>query len=297
MNTSYIQCFLTVAQTGSFTEAAGVLFYSQQTVSKYIAQLEADLGATLFDRTTQPIRLTAAGRYYYVLFRSANQRLALVSEQTKRYYTELVQKISIGCSEWVNPFGRIMDAVRAFRAAHPEVQVSLRKRNNIDLLNDLVDGSIELGLFSEGHLPTHRDLVSTPLAREELCLFGPSDVVGTELPAAAKAQRVDLPYLMVPGWQRSYTEDIVLGRQELETMEPRPRTVRFLPNVDSMCAEMRFSRCIAVSDRRFGFLNALPNLGYEPLGDETFLHGCCRQFCENPLVPELIEQLKTTLAE
>lgn len=296
MNTSYIQCFLTVAQTKSFTEAASVLFYSQQTVSKYIAQLESDLGAALFERDTQSIRLTAAGRYYYVLFQSANQRLLHVAEETKRYYDALSHQLCIGCSEWLNPFGRIMDAVQTFRRAHPGVQVSLRKRNNIELLEELVNGPVELALFSEGHLPVHKDIVCTPVAEEQLCLFGPEDVVGVDLPESARQKRVDLPYLMVPGWDRSYTENIVLGRQELEDIQPRPRSVRFLPNVESMCAQMSASRCLAVSDRHFGFFNEMPNIGSEPINDPTHLYCCSRQFCENPLVEAFIDHLKKELA-
>lgn len=296
MNTNYIECFLAVAQTSSFTEAAGMLFYSQQTVSKYIAQLEQDLGATLFERSAQPVRLTAAGRYYYVLFQSANQRLSLVSQQTARYYDDLAHHLAIGCSEWIDPFGRIADVVRAFRAQHPQVQLSLRKRNNIELLDDLVSGAVELALFSEGHLPTHKDIVAVPVADEELCLFGPDDVVGLSLPAQSRAGRAALPYLMVPGWDRSYTENIVLGRQELENIAPQPRSVRFLPNVESMCAQMRFTRALAVSDRHFGFLNHLPGIGYEPIGERSRLFCCARQFGENPLCESFTQLLQSMLA-
>ncbi len=296
MNTNYIQCFLTVAETNSFTEAANRLFYSQQTVSKNIAQLEADLGSTLFDRSAQSVRLTAAGRYYYVLFQSANQRLNLVSEQTERYYDNLVHHLTIGCSEWINPFGQIMDAVQQFRQAHPDVRVSMRKRNNIELLDDLVEGKVDLALYSEGHLPLHKDIVSTPVAREQLCLFGPADVVGTQLSHAERQKRVDLTYLMVPGWDRSYTENIVLGRQELASIEPRPRSVRFLPNVESMCMEMRFARALAVSDRNFGFLNVIPDLGYEPIDNvATHIFCCSRQFCENLLVEQFTIHIQTIL--
>lgn len=296
MNTNYIQCFLAVAETSSFTEAASRLFYSQQTVSKNIAQLEADLGSTLFDRSSQSVRLTAAGRYYYVLFQSANQRLNLVSQQTKRYYDNLVRHLTIGCSEWINLFGPIMDIIQLFRQAHPEVRISIAKRNNIELLEDLVGGAVDLALYSEGHLPLHKDIVSTPVALEQLCLFGPSDVVGTQLSEEDRKKRVDLTYLMVPGWDRSYTENVVLGRQELTSIAPCPRTVRFLPNVESMCMEMRFSRCLAVSDRKFGFFNTMPNLGFEPLACEpTHLYCCSRQFCENPLVKAFISHTQDAL--
>lgn len=297
MNTNYIQCFLTVAQTSSFTEAASVLFYSQQTVSKYIAQLEQDLGATLFERGSQPIRLTAAGRYYYVLFQSSNQRLTFVTQQTERYYSKLAHRLTIGCSEWVNPFGQIAGVVRAFRARHPEVQLSLQVRSNGELLDSLVSGETELALYSGGHLPTHKDIVATPVADEQLCLFGPDDVVGLELSAAARAGRAELPYLMVPGWDRSYTENIVLSRQELENIEPQPRAVRFLSNVESLCTQMRFLRVLAVSDLRFGFFNDMPGIGHEPLGEQSQLYCCTQMFVENPLVEEFTSLLREMLRE
>lgn len=292
MNTTHIQCFLSVADCKSFTDAALSMFYSQQTVSKYIAQLEKDLGATLFDRTSQSIRLTAAGRYYYVLFQAAYQRLSFVSDEIGRYYNDLIHNLTIGCSEWLNPFGEINDGIQFFRQEHPDVSVSMRKRNNKELLNELVTDVVDVALFSEGHLPLHRDIESTPVGNEHLCIFGPDNVVGELLPVEARMHRVNIPYLMVPGWDRSHTENIVLSKQELELAEFSPNSVRFLPNVESMRAEMRLSRGIAVSDRRFGFLNTIPGLGHEPIQDRTSLFCCRRQLSENPLVDDFILLLK-----
>lgn len=62
---SGMQLFLRVADTGSFSRAAGAAGVSQSTVSKAIAGIEKRLGAQLLRRTTRGMSLTDAGRDYY----------------------------------------------------------------------------------------------------------------------------------------------------------------------------------------------------------------------------------------
>ncbi|WP_088200907.1 LysR family transcriptional regulator [Sinorhizobium meliloti] len=62
MDTSLLKCFLTLADTQSFSEAAERLNITQSTVSHKIARLEAHLGKQLFERTTRTCMLTSDGR-------------------------------------------------------------------------------------------------------------------------------------------------------------------------------------------------------------------------------------------
>lgn len=61
METRQFEYFVAVAEELSFTRAAARTFTVQSTVSAAIRALEADLGATLFDRSTKHVALTAAG--------------------------------------------------------------------------------------------------------------------------------------------------------------------------------------------------------------------------------------------
>jgi DNA-binding transcriptional LysR family regulator len=59
-----LACFVAVAESGGFTAAGKQLGVRKATLSRHIQQLEAQLGAQLFVRTTRAVRLTDDGRTY-----------------------------------------------------------------------------------------------------------------------------------------------------------------------------------------------------------------------------------------
>lgn len=64
MNEKHMQYVLTVLKEGSFTGAAKKLYVSQPSLSQIIKAAEANLGAPIFNRNTDPITLTPAGALY-----------------------------------------------------------------------------------------------------------------------------------------------------------------------------------------------------------------------------------------
>src|SRR5919204_6140091 len=64
MNLRQLECFVAVAEEGSFTKAARRLQLSQPSLSQQIRALEADLGGELIERLPRGIRLTAAGKAF-----------------------------------------------------------------------------------------------------------------------------------------------------------------------------------------------------------------------------------------
>lgn len=62
MDLNQLRGFLTVAKTGSFTQAARQLFVTQPALSIQIKGLEEELGEPLFERQGKQLHLTAAGR-------------------------------------------------------------------------------------------------------------------------------------------------------------------------------------------------------------------------------------------
>lgn len=65
MDLNRVQIFAQVVEQGSFTGAAKALGITKSTVSRKIAELEADSGTQLLFRTTRALKLTEAGSSYY----------------------------------------------------------------------------------------------------------------------------------------------------------------------------------------------------------------------------------------
>ena len=65
MNLNHIESFVSVAEEGSFSKAANVLFLRQPTVSAHISTLENELGVKLFERNTKEVNLTVEGHALY----------------------------------------------------------------------------------------------------------------------------------------------------------------------------------------------------------------------------------------
>ncbi|MGI5936023.1 MAG: LysR family transcriptional regulator, partial [Oscillospiraceae bacterium] len=152
MTSTMIKCFLETAKCGSFTKAASNLYFTQQTVSKYVSMLEKELHVPLLEREGAGVRLTKPGSYYYALFENCWYNLSAVREKIDGYYKNLNSTLRIGCSEWINPYGDIFDAIEGFRRQNSGIRYSLRIYQNEHLMEHLMNEELDVALFSEAHL-------------------------------------------------------------------------------------------------------------------------------------------------
>lgn len=68
MEFKHIEYFIETCRHKSMSQAAEALYISQQALSRCIANMEAELGCTLFQRTVRGITLTEDGTYFYRMF-------------------------------------------------------------------------------------------------------------------------------------------------------------------------------------------------------------------------------------
>jgi DNA-binding transcriptional LysR family regulator len=132
-----------IGQTGSFSAAAQELDYTQPAVSKIIASLEREVGTTLVDRETRPIRLTDAGA---ALARHAEGMFELL--RTAEAEVQAVAQLGAGTLS-VGVFSSagaafFVDALRELRARHPGIQVSITEGMPSALVEKLRDGDLDL---------------------------------------------------------------------------------------------------------------------------------------------------------
>ncbi|MGW2778585.1 LysR family transcriptional regulator [Streptomyces olivaceoviridis] len=142
-----LRAFLAVAGEGHFGRAADRLMIAQSALSRQVQQLERLLGATLFTRTSRGARLTGVGRLVLPHAEQAvaqNRRLVRMARSAAGRYGARTLTISAPLPS--PPGGLLAEAVRHFRATHPDVQVSVVGLDDGDVAAALRDGRIDAAL-------------------------------------------------------------------------------------------------------------------------------------------------------
>lgn len=210
-----------VAARGSFTAAAEAMGYTQSSISRQIAGLEAAAGAQLFERETRGVRLTEAGR---VLLRHG----ANVLDQVEAASHELtaLRELSTG-KVTVGGFPTALTALlpralAAFSDRHPGVQIALKEGGTPSQLRMLRAGTTDLAVVATSADESDDPLLTVdPLLQDPLLL-----AVSREHPLAA-AREVDLDALAAYQWIIGKDEvgDPQLGLWQRVDWQPRTRFV------------------------------------------------------------------------
>jgi len=120
-----LHVFLTVVDVGSFAGAARKLGRATSVISYSIANLEAQLGVSLFDReTTRKPRLTEAGRAVLSEARSVTNGIDGLRAKVRGLLQGLESELHLVLDVMLTPC-RVVDALRTFRAEFPTVSLHL----------------------------------------------------------------------------------------------------------------------------------------------------------------------------
>ena len=120
-----LRVLVTVVETGSFAAAARTLNRATSVVSYAIANLEAQLGLTLFDReTTRKPQLTTAGRMVLAETRLLIGGIDSLRAKVKGMLQGLEGELHVVVDSLL-PGERVVDALTAFRAEFPAVTLQL----------------------------------------------------------------------------------------------------------------------------------------------------------------------------
>ena len=99
MDLKQLQYLVTCAQTGSFSDAAKILYSTQSSVSKVIKALEDNLGMQLFERLPRGIRLTVQGQKVYHYACRITNEVEVLENMSANGMTKWI-RISMNPSSW-----------------------------------------------------------------------------------------------------------------------------------------------------------------------------------------------------
>jgi DNA-binding transcriptional LysR family regulator len=162
--------FAAVARTQHVTRAAAELGLPQPTLSRSIARLERELGVPLFAREGRTLRLTRHGRR---LLDSVESALAEIESGVAALESDADEVHGTVALAFLYTLGRstVPELLRAFRAAHPGIGLTLAQDDAGRMLARLRAGAVDLVLTSP--LPDVPGVAVRPLGREPLALVVP----------------------------------------------------------------------------------------------------------------------------
>ena len=168
MHIETLKVFCDVIETRSFSHAAAQNFITQSAVSQQIRSLEERYGRKLIERTRGHLRVTPAGD---VLFQTAKEIVASFRhmEERLRAFTNVVggdiriaTVYSVGLYELSEP-------LRRFLRSYPQVNVHLDYSRSTRIHEDVLRGSIDLGIVA--YPPKRPYLSIVPFREDRLVLI------------------------------------------------------------------------------------------------------------------------------
>ena len=170
MDVRQLAALVAVAETGSVTRAAEVLHLVQPAVSRQVKLLEDELGAPLFERTRQGMRLTDDGRILLEHARRALSELERARAEIRPASGELRGLVTLGLSpSFAEPIGEAL--VARLAAEHPAVQLRLSIGYTRHLADWLDAADIDLAVIYEVRPSSAVEV--RPLLDESLWVVGP----------------------------------------------------------------------------------------------------------------------------
>lgn len=147
MNDKHVLYILTILKEGSFTAASKKLYITQPSLSQVVKAAEASLGAPIFDRSSDPLTLTPAGK----LFVEATSRITEISENLRRQVQDLNQeesgvlRLGIAVQRAIHFFPKIYPL---FSGRYPHVRIQLVECGSVHLESCILEDRADIACMA-----------------------------------------------------------------------------------------------------------------------------------------------------
>lgn len=171
MNLKQLKYVLVLSKEGNFSKAADALNITQPSLSQYIKKIEKELGIELFERTSQDVRLTDAGRVYV----ETGKRILDLEQRMNAELLDIAQNKCGSLTIGTSPFrsASMMPTIaKYFKSLYPAMHLVIEEMDTYDLLENTQRGMFD---FAVTLAPVDERLFSyEKICEEELVLAVPA---------------------------------------------------------------------------------------------------------------------------
>lgn len=205
MDTQNLRAFLLVAESRSFSQAAKRLHLTQPAVSKRIAQLEAQLNVSLFDRIGRRISTTEAGEALLPHARAVHLELQAAQQSVRDLAGEVRGRLRLATSHHIG-LHRLPPLLSFFSKAFPAVQLDIDFMDSEQAYELTLQGEVELAVVTLAPSPI-ANIVTRPIWLDPLDFMVQQDTQLTRKKALGLQELSQHPAIL-PGLN-TYTGQIV----------------------------------------------------------------------------------------
>ena len=172
MDLRQLECFVRVAELGSYTKASIVMAVSQPTLSRYVRHLEVELSRNLFSRNGRGVALTDEGTFFLPHAKAILSQHERAIEGLKQLTGNPVGNVIVGAPPFV---GRILTLrlVSAFRERFPNASIEIVEGKSWSIHEWLLMGRIDVGVWYNPIPSPHIEI--SPLVAKEQFLVSRAD--------------------------------------------------------------------------------------------------------------------------
>lgn len=198
MNVSSRQllAFPELGRLQSFAKAADQVSLSPSGLSMLVKELEQQVGARLFDRTTRSVSLTDAGRRLQPVAKRIVDELVALSAVIAGGEADMRSRLDVAATPMMSA-SLLPGVLREFAVSHPQVRVQLADLEVTAVRQRVMEGGADIGLGF--FFKPSTGLLRRPLCKFRLMRVGPParDVVGLG-PSRPWSSLAGLPLLSLP---------------------------------------------------------------------------------------------------
>lgn len=235
MTLQQLKYAITVAESGTITEAATRLYISQPSLTNAIHELEKEMNITIFNRTNRGIVLSKEGEDFLGYARQVLEQASILEDRYKcasggkKQFCVSTQHYSFA----VNAF---VDLIKQF--GQDEYDFSLRETQTYEIIEDVAHMKSEIGIlflndFNETVIK--KLLKSHELIFQELFVAKPHVFISVDHPLAhndviTNEQLEDYPYLSFEQGEHNsfyFSEEIFSATERRKNIRVRDRATLF----------------------------------------------------------------------
>ena len=234
MTLQQLKYVITVAETGTITEAANKLYISQPSLTNAIHELEKEMKIVIFNRTNKGISLSKEGDVFLGYARQVMEQAAILEDKYKGSSGK--KQFCVSTQHYSFAVNAFVDLIKKY--GQDEYDFSLRETQTYEIIEDVAKMKSEIGIlflndFNEKVLQkllASQDLLFHPLfvAKPHVFLSRKHPLAGQEV--ITNEQLEEYPYLSFEQGEHNsfyFSEEIFSASERKKNIRVRDRATLF----------------------------------------------------------------------